>query len=383
VIWAGSAPGFFATALSLRPLVFLGLISYSLYLWHWPLIVFTRLETGGVLSHPQQAALATVCVILSIGTWWFVERPFRRRGPGGFSSRAIFAGGGVGIATVATAGIAVIGLHGLPQRFPKEVLAIVAASKDISPWRAKCHFVGRLRRTFDDTCAIGAAVAPTVIVYGDSHGDELAAALASFAKPRGASIRQITANTCPPAAGYAKLTRPQCATYNAAILKRLLSIPPATIILASNAVAWNGLPSYWRGMAETIAALRGAGHKVIVMGPVPAHPGGIRVPQTLARWVLNGKNPSAYTFDPSMKAFLSVQARLKDVAVAEQATFVPVAPIFCDSIVCHPYLDGTVLYSDDNHPSLAGEMLFAERLLVPLLWPTSQLSQMDGARAVR
>lgn len=84
----GTAAIIFATAhtprvwlsqvLSLRPLVFIGLLSYSLYLWHWPVIVFTRIHCGE-FEWQQQVFAAVVSVCASIASWKFVETPFRRK----------------------------------------------------------------------------------------------------------------------------------------------------------------------------------------------------------------------------------------------------------------------------------------------------------------
>lgn len=94
IIWAGSAsaatPSFVTRLLSLKPFVFVGLISYSLYLWHWPLLVFAR----HWFTQTQLSALATALIfalsfVLAILSWRFIERPFRR--PNTLSSHAIGA----------------------------------------------------------------------------------------------------------------------------------------------------------------------------------------------------------------------------------------------------------------------------------------------------
>ena len=79
VIWSGSGTAV-ARALSFRPMVFIGLISYSLYLWHWPLIVFAKLLLVQPFTPFQQLLLIGLATGLSVLTWRFVETPFRRRG---------------------------------------------------------------------------------------------------------------------------------------------------------------------------------------------------------------------------------------------------------------------------------------------------------------
>ena len=113
--------------LSLRPVVFIGLISYSLYLWHWPLIVFQRTDQL-LLPNSSGIAAKLALVALSIGiaflSWKFVEMPFRKARAA--SKRVVF-----GIASMATASaVALCGLvlfvNGAPFRFPERVVAIAS-----------------------------------------------------------------------------------------------------------------------------------------------------------------------------------------------------------------------------------------------------------------
>jgi peptidoglycan/LPS O-acetylase OafA/YrhL len=382
VIWAGQGSTLVARLLSVRPLVFLGLISYSLYLWHWPLIAFIRVSTNAVLSPAMQVAVACASLLLATLTWWFVEKPFRRRGASGLSARTIFWSGGLGIGLLTACGLGIVMLHGMPQRYSKEVLDLADGARDRSPLRRKCHSDGNRIGTYDKTCVIGAAVPPKIIVYGDSHGAELSAVLGALAEPRNASVREITSSACPPALGYATPDRPRCAEYNAAMVKSLSSLPPATIIVTANAADWpleSGDPR-WPGFKATVAALKSAGHRVIIYGPAPNHTHGVPVPAKLARWAKSGLDPKDYDFDPGMSQFLGVEARMREIASDEHATYVPLAQAYCSELRCKPYLDGTVLYLDDNHLSMSGAKLLATKLLVPVLWPEIvALPQTAGA----
>ena len=132
IIWAGEENAV-ARVLSATPFVFIGLISYSLYLWHWPLIVFSRLWVIGPFDLAQQILLMSVAVGLSIATWHFVETPFRRRDSRGFSRRTMFTAVGVGLGALAGCGFVLVGLRGLPDRIPKDALALAAASSELEP----------------------------------------------------------------------------------------------------------------------------------------------------------------------------------------------------------------------------------------------------------
>jgi peptidoglycan/LPS O-acetylase OafA/YrhL len=370
IIWAGETTSS-ARVLGSRPLVFIGLISYSLYLWHWPLIVFAKLLLLKPLTPFQQLFLSGLAVGLSVLTWRFVEAPFRRRASSGFSRATVFAAGGIGVGTLAACAMAFIHFNGLPGRFSTDILSIAAAARDSSPMRRACHFDGSLDGDYDKSCVLGAAVEPSIIVYGDSHGAELSVALASLAKARGESVRQLTASGCPPALGFSYPDRPECSAYNEKILRRLVALPPKTIVIASNSVSWTDEHSdeYMRGLDEVLHALSSAGHRVIMLGLVPPHPIQLPVPASLARRAMFGKKPENYVFRPDMAKIRSLDSTLERMATSEGVRYVSLLPMLCDRDRCKADIAGAVLYFDDNHMSVAGETLIATDLLAPLLWP--------------
>lgn len=369
--------------LTFRPLMLLGLISYSLYLWHWPLIVFTKILTAERLSGIEQLALATVAICLATGTWYFVEQPFRQRGSAGFTPRAIFRSGTIAIGALAASASVLVGLNGMPQRFPDAVLQIAAAQADASPLREKCHFHGEGKRSYDDTCIIGDDVAPSVIVYGDSHGAEFSAALGEFAKARHASVRQITASGCPPAAGFTFPADDRCQHYNDGIIDRLTAISPTTVVLATYSLAWDREypDQFWPSFERTIATLQAAGHRVVVLGPVPDHPEASGIPAEVARWTAKGRDPNDFSFKYGAKQVHAVEARLSAIATEHGAVFVPVSSELCSDKSCKPYADGAVLYFDNNHLSMSGAQLIASRLLVPVIWPEPDISHLANGTA--
>src|SRR5690606_1454029 len=143
------------------------------YLWHWPMIVFARLWLVEPFSVSQQILLACTATGLAALSWRYAETPFRRRDAHGFSRTFVFTAGLGSLGTLAALGLMLVLSKGLPGRFPDNVVALAAASNDSSPLRTRCHFDERTRNAFDRSCVLGAAVAPKIIVYGDSHGAEL------------------------------------------------------------------------------------------------------------------------------------------------------------------------------------------------------------------
>ncbi|MEM7237485.1 MAG: acyltransferase family protein, partial [Pseudomonadota bacterium] len=201
--------------LGLRPLVAIGLVSYSAYLWHQPVFAYARIAR----LDPPGAGLMAVLVVVTFGlaalTWVAVEQPFRDR-------RRIGRGRVFGLSAAclgAMIGLGAMGLAGQgfgPARFEPGTLALLD-SMEASPRRAACHAKPAAAPPPGRACHYGAAVAPDWAILGDSHGVELAVALGERLAGQGAALVQFTASGCPPALGYATPVR-GCADWTEARL---------------------------------------------------------------------------------------------------------------------------------------------------------------------
>lgn len=147
--------------------VFVGLISYSLYLWHWPVLTLSkywRIEYTGVA---ETAFWIGVSALLAIASWALVERPLRRATS--ITGRKFLTGTiAAGAATVGIGALAFV-FDGLPARYGPEVRVHIAASEDfIQDW-SRCGRASSGPLSGIETCAIGPDGAPEVIIWGDSH----------------------------------------------------------------------------------------------------------------------------------------------------------------------------------------------------------------------
>ena len=134
VVHAGGDGRDLATRLLLsRPIVFVGLVSYSLYLWHWPVLVFGRLSTTGAFGVGATLAASFALAVLS---WRFVERPFRRKNA--VSRRSLFAAAAVGSAVASAFGITLDVRDGVPARLPEEAMRVTAFRTSMNPDRPGC-----------------------------------------------------------------------------------------------------------------------------------------------------------------------------------------------------------------------------------------------------
>lgn len=375
IIHAGlnsAAPStFVARCLSWRPMVFIGLISYSLYLWHWPVIVTARLIVPDGLTWPILLTAAAVTLLLATLSWIAVEQPVRRRKGAWVSSPLVAA-----TAATAVAGFVVVGyasaVDGLPGRFAAEPLRLANFAKDFSPHRKKCHFKGRKVHSISDGCWLGNVAGRPVTVFADSHGTELAAALAENPDFR---VRTITTSACSPA-GVSN-ARPLCPAIAAKYLGELSRERPETIVLTANFAASSTNEGFWHGFDNAVATLTQAGHAVVVIGSVPSHTDGVPLPETLARRLALGSDPAAYRYPADASAEDLIDARLRAISTLHRAVYLPVRQELCpDRTRCLGLLDGVPVLSDQHHLSVSGARNLIRRIgLAEVLKDTAPLSR--------
>lgn len=150
--------------LTRRPVVLLGLISYSLYLWHQPVFAFLRV---GMFEHPGPWMFAGgigVSIILSVLSWRYVEGPFRDARI--VTSRALWGSLGTGMAVVATVGFAMHHTDGFPHR--------LGYAADHGAAGTTIAYNERVRRLLSRSVPDGAAPLPVVLIAGNSFARDFA-----------------------------------------------------------------------------------------------------------------------------------------------------------------------------------------------------------------
>ena len=182
-------------ALSLGPVAFVGLISYSLYLWHWPLLVFARYWNIHELSSAQAASIVTASFVLAAFSWAYVEQPFRHKQTL-ISRQLLFAGAATAVVVVIVGGMLDVRSRGFPGRLSPEALAIARSAKTPDVEKALQRSCTLARP--DNRCVVGAQVQPSYAIWGDSHAIAMVPALAEMAGQHGKSIKAFVADGCPP-----------------------------------------------------------------------------------------------------------------------------------------------------------------------------------------
>ena len=224
--------------LALRPFVFLGLMSYSLYLWHVPVQSLLEYYSIRELTTVQKLGWLSASFVLAVASWAFIEKPIRERRL--FSSNRNFVAC-MGVITVALGALAIFYLRsaGLPQRIPERLLSILDSRYRIHPDGEKCMRLTSERIAAGELCHYGSSesYARRVVVWGDSHALALLPAFESLAIAHDAALYFAGVLSCRPLIGVAsrhapEVARRRCDEYNTAMLRAIEHLDPAVVILA-------------------------------------------------------------------------------------------------------------------------------------------------------
>lgn len=322
--------------LAARPMVFLGRISYSLYLWHWPLIVFWKMQVGPVLSGPAQLGLGLAAVALGSLSTFFFEAPFRNL-PRRIRDSRVLAG--AGMALVAVAALAFF-LQGLPERlhrYPPEVLALERyedfhKDPDFIAWnrRHRCFLSADTSGGFaayrKDLCLGHPAGKPVVLMLGDSLSAHLWHAVQD-ALPE-ARVLQADASGCRPF--------PETPAYAVcgALLRFIYDdwLPanrPDVVVLSAR---WQAGEEGLARQAVTDLLRAGAG-RVFVLGPTVEYQGALA--KLLARDVLTGQDRAAERVD--LRRW-QVSAALQAALVGSGADYIDLLALLCPDGLCQTWV---------------------------------------------
>lgn len=192
---AGDAPGTFTgRVLRARPLVLVGQVSYSLYLWHWPVMVALSYGTDKLSGGRSVLAIA-ISLVLAFASLHLIEQPVRRKSVFG-TRRQLFVFATVGSVVFIGTGLALVAGDGFPRRFPGSE-RMVKWTEEVGPGGqpANCYGQSALQIRANDLCVRGrAGVKPHFVLIGDSHAAAVAPALFAAADSLGVSGVQITSS---------------------------------------------------------------------------------------------------------------------------------------------------------------------------------------------
>jgi len=359
----GCRQSWIGRCLAWKPFVQVGLLSYSLYLWHWPIVVFLRNQLGEEFTLGPRLFAVAASFLAAYLSWRFVETPLRH-GTSGYRRQTVFVAF-AGVSTVLIAiGWCIQESKGLPQRYSPELQRILASMK--APRFQKFVLLadvssGRLPEFGDRSGAV------KCLVWGDSHAMALIPALDETCRELGVHGFQATYGATLPLLDF-RSDRDGSAPeqYDEAVLDRILAAEFDLVILVGYWSRDSDNPDFLPSVRETLERLAAAGVRVVVLRDVPTQAG--NAASLIAAPLRRGTDLEdvGVMLDQHRRRQHSADAAFAELSGANVTVVDPAPFLIDDSQRCRIVMNGECLYSDEHHLSLAGarrlKPLFTELL---------------------
>lgn len=351
---AGRLPTGISRFLTLPVMVTVGDMSYSLYLWHWPVAVFMDALWPAMGIESTFAGLALTGLLAGLA-YFLVERPIHRMDFRSFGARSVIATGFVCVALVvaASTGVAV-----LPSRTDVKVAAQIAeASEDLgSNYKNGCHL--EFKNIEQPPCRFGRVGGPRVVLFGDSHAAQWFEPLVKAGEEAGWEVVVRTKTSCPSAEVTiwyppARAIYEQCSKWRAQRLRELMDNPPELVVIGNFTKYYGWIydevrkrdadrsisERLWQeGMKRMGEALVGAGIRVVEMRDTP------QMYESYKNCLSEGR--------------LDICGRARKDALDGMAsprigsslyTVLDLSDALCSSGFCPAVIDGAIAYRDSHH----------------------------------
>jgi peptidoglycan/LPS O-acetylase OafA/YrhL len=333
--------------LSWRLLVGIGLISYSLYLVHWPIIVFLRYALLRDLVGWEIGAVVVLSLVLAYLSWRFIETPFRR--PSRAWPRAtLFTVTASVLGTLAVVGFLGTSTNGFQARFPSFRPAQTGqAGADV--WLSGRCFLMNQEAWGDHLCVRTSGAPKNALLWGDSFAAHYLPGLIKNQGRLSHNIVQYTFAGCPPVLSYKSYAKAGCEGFNARVFDVIAKYQIDSVVMSCrwDLLLQRGLS----GLQDTVERLRAAGVKVYVLGQSPMFAFDADVLEYRgAGSGQNGGNSAWYlSFNPAENARLH--------AASGSAVFIDPLPTFCKDRTCVYKSPLGLLFYDYGHLSDIGSDL--------------------------
>ena len=365
--------------LTWRPMVLVGLISYSLYLWHWPLLAFAKYLSFSPLGYAERLLLVAASVILSVVSFKYIEVPFRNRRLLATRGR-LLAFTFLAFAGLLCSGLVLYRGRGLEYRLPPKAAVFAATSR--MDWK----FIRELG--VEDVpenlvCLGDAEAAAEVLVWGDSHAMAILPAIDSLCRETGIAGRAVTHSSTAPVLQYFFRGRyglnERAIPFNAAVANYIKSGTVRSVVLAASWRSYSGDTEFTNALLATIDALQADGVKVYFMKDVPGFD--FNVPEALLRscwydWDISWLAMSPADYELQNRFHAAVLPMLEDRGVIILDP-IPVIQARTESVNIPPYDSSGSFYRDNSHLSTYGALVL-KPLFAPVIRSLGTPQRLSG-----
>jgi peptidoglycan/LPS O-acetylase OafA/YrhL len=343
------------------PLAWVGLISYSLYLWHWPVIVFSKYYLVRGLEPVEVAAALVFMFAAAALSWRFVERPFRRRE---FPAPRVFVSAAAGTGVLAAAGGALLLTGGLPGRLSPEA----ARMNEAVGTHFHCDMSDSIGFGAERVCGLNLPsrnpADARLVLLGSSHAQMYAPVWRDILVQRGEAGILVPMTGCLPTvianfdAGCARL-----ASAKLQVVSRLPNV--RTVVLGmtwfhgdENLFDVSGRPldnhdhaALIHALDDLIARLRSQGKHVVLIGPIAVP--GWDLASEASRSLAYGRRVNRAEAEPRSEFERRYATVFAHFTGREDVAFARPDRAQCDDKACSYVIDGRSLFSDANHLAAA------------------------------
>ncbi|MEJ1118917.1 acyltransferase family protein [Phyllobacterium sp. CCNWLW109] len=353
-------------ALSARPAQFFGDISYSLYLWHWPVLAFMRYSyidinlVNGVLAFVAMA-------VLSAASYWLIENPFRHtKQPFRTVLSRMFL---LPASALSVACLAVIGWGGIvpaftPVGYASQLGKLADQTKPAYQYDYVCQ---KTQLTASDvvrpSCIINSIIEPTVLLWGDSNAAHYIGVLGELGQQQGFSFRNIEHSSCAPLLVESwqfssGIYRKACKE-SVPIVEAIIDQYDTIIIAAAWGAYHNFSPEFQDKLRGTLVTLTGKNKKILLIGQVVAFQ---TYDRKCAGKALKIAVNCADRFSRAAVAASPVNGKLKQLAdEIDNVKYIDFNDAICPLGICSPYSEEVPLYFDGGHLSMMGSWIVGKR----------------------
>ncbi len=395
VIMFSSKKTIVGRTLGSAPLVGVGLVSYSAYLWHHPLFAFARLRSTTPLGVTVMLGLSALALMLAYLSWKYVETPFRNRH--WLTRRQIFAFGGIASLLFIVAGVVGQGENTLTRsRIDTSALDSMRPTNSVSLQQTDtCFLLTKDANALAiNTCLFRLEGRPTVLLLGDSHAASLYPGLKQFLDHHNINLVMLTAAACLPIVtqfpdNTSRTATPRCAAINQRIEETLETQKFDLVIVSSFIQEWGfrrnskwTYPGYYQDYKLALGKL----HKyapVLVIGQFPSWKEWL--PDTLTQEISirGGGTPnmlpqfSAYGLDSEI---FSTDKKVKADMQHADIPYLSVLDATCHPPECMRYIStpaGNRLFTSDyGHLGLEASQFLSDTVVGPEILKLLQIKKV-------
>ena len=349
--------------LTFKPLVFVGLISYSAYLWHQPLFSFARIISFDPPSHAMMLFLASLTMVIAYISWRFIEKPFREQRIAIFSNqnRVLLSSVFVGMFFVCL-GIFGSFKDGFPDRSINQTKTSNLTSR-FEPNYGLANDCGS--STVNLACQT--STEPKILLWGDSYAMQLANGLVS-SNPD-ISLIQKTFSSCAPIIGIAQINNSmpkswaeKCIEFNQEVYEKILSERYDLIIISSpfSAIFRDKIltaegytkdyssPEIADLIKDSFSNVTASGSKLVIVAPTPKSGNDLGLCLMREAFFRQSNDMCNFTLNLETKAFEFLNNIEHEFPVYWLHNDI------CKNGICYPKIDNIFIYRDGGHLSVEG-----------------------------